>query len=81
MELTKAEVKALIDKLLGEIEEEDVGISLFSTFYQDEQELAFFAPADRERVLKILKKLLEDSKRHKGMLEQIIAELGKSDEN
>ena len=74
--MKKEEIKEIIDKLLTEIEEEDIGISLFSTFYQSESDLRFFKEEDRARVLKILKKVSEDSKRHKGLLEKIIVVLG-----
>ncbi|MBI3312825.1 MAG: hypothetical protein HYZ83_01130 [Candidatus Omnitrophica bacterium] len=73
--MKKEEIKTIIKKLLQEIEEEDIGISLFSTFYQNEEELSFFKEADREHVLKILKKLADDSKRHKTILEHIIRNL------
>ena len=72
----KEEIKEIMEKLLGEIEEEDIGISLFSTFYQNQDDLLFFKPEDRERILKILKKLSDDSKRHKELLENIINALG-----
>lgn len=70
------EIKEIMEKLLGEIEEEDIGISLFLTFYQNQDDLLFFKAEDRERILKILEKLSDDSKRHKGMLEKIINALG-----
>ena len=75
--MKKEETKEIIEKLLQEIEEEDIGISLFTTFFQNEEELRFFKENDREQVLKILQKLSEDSKQHKGILEKIISELGK----
>ena len=75
--MKKEEIKEIIERLLQEIEEEDIGISLFTTFFQNEDELRFFKESDREQVLKILRKLSEDSKQHKGILEKIIAELGK----
>ena len=68
----KEGIREIIDLLLAEIEEEDIGISLFSTFYQNEEELRFFKEEDRDRVLKILKKMSDDSKRHKQILEKII---------
>ena len=74
--MKKEEIKELIEKLLTEIEEEDIGISLFSTFYQNHEELKFFKDGDRDRILQILKKLSDDSKRHKGILEKIITHLG-----
>lgn len=75
--MKKEEIKGTIEKLLADIEEEDIGISLFSTFYQTGEELHFFKEEDRERVLKILKKLSDDSKRHKGILAKVIAHLEK----
>lgn len=73
--MTKEEIKKLIQKLLSDIEEEDIGISLFSTFYQNDEELRLFQKEDREQVLKILKKLSDDSKRHKTILEKVIHHL------
>ena len=75
--MKKEEIQEIIERLLCEIEEEDIGISLFTTFFQNEEELRFFKDRDREQVLNILHKLSEDSKRHKGTLEKIIGELGK----
>ena len=75
MVMKKDEIKELIEKLLTDIEEEDIGISLFSTFYQNQEELHFFKSDDREQVLKILKKLSDDSKRHKALLMKVIDHL------
>lgn len=75
--LKKEKIREMIDRLLGEIEEEEVGISLLNTHYQNEEELAFFTPEDRERVMIILKKLSDDSHRHKKLLEKIVTLLGK----
>ncbi len=74
--MTKGEIKEIMKKLLKEIEEEDIGISLFSTFCESQEELAFFKEEDREWVVRILKRLSEDSKRHKAMLESLIDSLG-----
>ncbi len=73
----KEEMKEIMEKLLREMEEEDIGICLFSTFCQNEDELRFFKDEDRERILKILKKLSEDSRRHKGIIEKIVGEFGR----
>ena len=75
--MKKEELKEIIDKLLREIEEEDIGISLFSTFYQNEKDLHFFKEEDRGRVVKILRKVSEDSKRHKNILTKLIGLLEK----
>ncbi len=75
--MKKPEIRAIIDQLLQEIEEEDVGISLFTSFYQNKEELHFFKEDDRSRVLKILQKLSDDSRQHKNILERIIGELGR----
>lgn len=71
----KEEIRAIIKKLLTDIEEEDIGISLFSTFYQNQDDLHFFKQEDREQVIGILKKLSEDSKRHKTILTEVIHHL------
>lgn len=75
--MKKGEIKETIKRLLQEIEEEDIGISLFSTFYQNEEDLKFFKGEDRQRVLRILKKLSEDSQRHKTILGHVIRNLEK----
>ena len=75
--MKKERAKELIDKLLGEIEEEDIGIGLFSIFSQRREDLIFFKENDRDRLLQILKILSEDSKRHKEILEKIITHLGR----
>lgn len=75
--MKKEEITEIINKLLHEVEEEDIGICLFSTFFHNEDELSFFKEADRERVHKILEKLSTDSRHHKNLLEKIINHLGK----
>ncbi len=73
--MNKKKREEIIRKLLAEIEEEDIGISLLTTFYQNKDELAFFRDFDRERVQKILQVLSDDSKRHKELLEKAVTEL------
>jgi 1,4-dihydroxy-2-naphthoyl-CoA synthase len=65
-------IKEMIQKLLSEIEEEDIGISLLTTHYRDNAELAFFSEPDRGRVMEILHRLSEDSQRHKLLLGEVI---------
>lgn len=74
--MERKDIIEIMDKLLTEIEEEDIGISLLATFCQNESELSFFKVDDCERVLKILRRLSDDSKRHKEMLEKIISAFG-----
>lgn len=74
--MRKDKVKEIIERLLHEIEEEDIGISLFTICYQNEDELKFFKNEDEEKVCKILKRVSEDSRRHKEILERIITHLG-----
>ena len=75
--MDKKEIKVFILRLVSEIEEEDIGISLFSTFYQNKDELSFFDSSHRDRVLKVLKTVSEDSVRHKKIIETIITEMEK----
>ncbi len=69
-------IKEIINKLLKEIEEEDVGIGLFSIFSESQEDLEFFKENDRERMLRMLQILSEDSRRHKTILDKIITNLG-----
>ena len=73
--MNREQAKAVINKLLHEIEEEDVGISLLNMYSQSPSELDFFKEGDREKIISILKTLSEDSRRHKGILVQIIDHL------
>ena len=41
-QMRKEETREIVNKLLKEIEEEDIGISLFTTFYQSDNDLKFF---------------------------------------
>lgn len=75
--MKRVERRRIIEKLLDEMEEEDIGISLFSSQYLDAVDLKFFNEKDRAAVVFILKCLTEDSKRHRVMLEHIIEELGR----
>jgi hypothetical protein len=75
--MDKKDIKEFILKLVNEIEEEDIGISLFTTFYRNEDELSFFNSVHRERVLKIFKAVSEDSIRHKKIIKTIIGEMEK----
>ena len=68
----KEKIKTLIVRLLQEIEEEDISISLFTLHYQDEEELRFFSAADRQRVFEILARVSEDSVRHKEIIKKIV---------
>lgn len=76
-DMDKKNIKEFILRLVNEIEEEDIGLSLFTTFYQDKDDLSFFNPVNRERVLKVLKTVADDSRRHKKMIETIISEMEK----
>jgi len=75
--MQKKEMKQMIERLLEEMEEEDIGIGLLDLHCQDSGQLKFFSEPDSGHVKKILKKLSDDSKRHKKILERIITHLGK----
>lgn len=75
--MKRVERRRIIEKLLDEMEEEDVGISLFSSQYLDSADLEFFGEKDRQTVIFILKRLTEDSRRHRIMLEHIVEEVGR----
>ena len=73
--MNKKGIERIIDNLLAEIEEEDIGISLFAIHYSEAGELSFFEESARVQVEKILKTLSADSLRHKKILMRIIGHL------
>ncbi len=73
----KEKINGWIKELLLCLEEEDIGVSLFTNHYQEESELDFFSKEDRPGVVKHLKKLTRDSKRHKKFLRALIQLLEK----
>ena len=75
--LKKEKIKEMIDKLLTEIEEEEVGISLFTTHYRNQEELNFFKSPDKQRVMQIIERITADSNKHKKLLETLVGHLGK----
>lgn len=77
LKLSGERIREIIEKLLGEIEEEDIGISLLTTHYSNQGELKFFKEDDRRRVMEVLEQLAEDSKRHKKILNTIVGHLEK----
>lgn len=73
----KEKINGWIKELLLCLEEEDIGVSLFTNHYQEQGELEFFSGEDRPLVVKQLKKLTRDSKRHKKFLRALIQILEK----
>lgn len=71
------QIRELINSVLQDAEEEEIGISLLSRHYQNQDELSFFSEIDRKTVFQILEKLSKDSERHKKMLEELVDFLGK----
>lgn len=74
--MRKERAKEIKNKLMLEIEEEEIGISLYSALYPQKNDLRFFKNEDRERVAQILKRISDDSERHKVILEKIIMRIG-----
>ncbi len=74
--MKRDELQGMIQKILADIEEEEIGISLLSRHYQNTEELAFFKEEDRRKVFQILEKLSLDSDRHKRMLLELVDFLG-----
>jgi HD-GYP domain-containing protein (c-di-GMP phosphodiesterase class II) len=74
--MEKGKIRLLINRVLSDVEEEDIGISLLSRQYQNQHELAFFNAEDQDKILKILEKLSKDSERHKQMLQELVEFLG-----
>ncbi len=74
--MEKGKIRLLINRVLSDVEEEDIGISLLSRQYQNQHELAFFSAEDQDKILKVLEKLSKDSERHKQMLQELVEFLG-----
>ncbi|HRK61952.1 MAG TPA: hypothetical protein PLY88_05325 [Candidatus Omnitrophota bacterium] len=74
--MNSEQLRQMINRILTDVEEEDIGISLLSRHYQNRDELSFFNETDREAVRQILEKLSKDSERHKTMLQDLIEFLG-----
>ncbi|HCM41977.1 MAG TPA: hypothetical protein DIS66_01495 [Candidatus Omnitrophica bacterium] len=74
--MNSEQLRQMINRILTDVEEEDIGISLLSRHYQNREELSFFTETDREAVRQILEKLSKDSERHKAMLQDLIEFLG-----
>lgn len=74
--MNSEQLKGLINRVLADVEEEDIGISLLSRHYQNQDELSFFNETDRKTVHQILEKLSKDSEQHKKMLQELVDFLG-----
>jgi len=74
--MNSEKLRSLINTILADVEEEDIGISLLSRHYQNQDELSFFSEADRKTVHQILEKLSQDSEQHKRMLQELVEFLG-----
>jgi len=74
--MNSEQLHGMINRILADVEEEDVGISLLSRHYQNQDELSLFNEADRKTVYQILEKLSKDSEQHKRMLQELIDFLG-----
>lgn len=74
--MEKGKIRLLINRVLSDVEEEDIGISLLSRQYQNQHELSLFSAEDQDKILKILEKLSKDSERHKQMLQELVEFLG-----
>jgi len=70
--MDKNEIKLIVEQLSEEMQEEDIGINLFTRHYREEAELKFFKDSDRVRVEAILERLTDDSYRHKEILKKIV---------
>ena len=70
------QIRLLINKVLSDVEEEDIGISLLSRQYRNQHELSLFKSDDQEKTIRILEKISQDSERHKQMLQELVGFLG-----
>lgn len=74
-----AAIQDQFDELIYELtkaeEEEEVGLYLLRLHYDNEIDLGFFSPLEKERIKKLLTVLMSDTARHRELLLEVIAEL------
>lgn len=75
--MDKVDLKQVVEKLLAQAENEEIGVNLLTTFYQRDEELAFFPPEEHRKVVRILKTLASDSKKHRRHLKHMIIRLSR----
>ncbi len=71
------EVEKLLYELVKAEEEEDAGIYLLLMHFDHAQDAIPFTASQREKILHSLSILIEDSRKHQRLLQEVIAKLEK----
>ena len=67
-----------IKKIAHSLQEEEIDVYLMNLYYLDSDDLNYFAPKDRERIKRIFRILMKDTKHHAELL-KLIVEMGESE--
>ncbi len=74
-----AAIQDKFDELIFELskaeEEEEVGLYLLRLHYDNEIDLRFFDPGEKEKIKRMLDVLMSDTVRHRELLSKVSAEL------
>lgn len=73
--MTPAEIRSFLHRINMGIEEENIEISLLRLYSESSADLGFFDETDRDRVIRSLSTLIDDSERHKNLLMSLVAYL------
>lgn len=60
------------EKILASLDEEEVDLYVLTMYYQDHEDLNFFGAADQKRVKEIFGVLIQNTKKHRDILERIL---------
>lgn len=71
----KNEVEELLYKLSVAEDEEESELFLFQLYIQDIEDLDFFTPKEREEIVGLLSMLIEDTRRHAGLIAEMTEEI------
>lgn len=71
----KNELEELLYKLSLAEDEEDGELFLFRLYLQDDEDLNYFNPQEKEEIKGLLKLLIEDTRRHTELIGEMIGEI------
>ena len=71
----KRELEKTLYELVKAEQEEDTGIYLLLMHYDHAAEELSFAPEEKKKILSLLKRLIEDTRRHQKLLQEMIEKL------
>ena len=71
----KSDIEELLYKLSLAEDEEESELFLFQLYLQNEEDLSFFTPKEREEIKGLLKVIIEDTRRHTGLIAEMAEEI------